>query len=260
MTVVSGGVERVRVLESRLRETQGQTEQFASHICHDVEESLRSVTALAQMVEGRLSGDERAILDHVLATNSRVRHLLRSFLSYCQLDRCDRANPGPVDLGLAAASAQQALRARIEETAAAIQSQGPFPVVRGDFSEWQRVFEQIISNALDYRWPGSRPSVAIAAGQSGPEEWTVSIQDDGPGIPPEYQTLVFLPFKRLHGREIPGSGMGLAIAKRIVEAHGGRIWVESGAESGKVRGARFCIAVPFAGTAAGHARDVKETV
>ncbi len=255
MNIVSGDAVRVHDLETQLREMQArllevrsETEQFAAQICHDVEAPLRGVSAFAQLIEEQraeqLAGDERAILEHVHASGDRLRHLLQSFLSYCQLGR-SHANSGPVDLRIAALSASQTLRPRVQATGAAIQIPGLFPVVHGDFAELQQVFEQLISNALDYRQPGSVPAVTVAAERAGPEEWTVSVEDNGPGVPAQHQALIFLPFKRLHGREIPGSGMGLAIAKRIVEAHGGRIWVESG----KKGGARFCFALPPAKSA-----------
>ena len=101
-----------------------------------------------------------------------------------------------------------------------------------DFGQLQQVFEQAIRNAIDYRRPGSSAAVTIGAKQTEGEEWVVAISDDGCGIAADFHAAIFLPFKRLHGREIPGAGMGLAISKKIVEAHGGRMWVESKPDAG----------------------------
>ena len=109
-------------------------------------------------------------------------------------------------------------------------------VVWGDFGQLQQVFEQVIRNAIDYRPPGSQATVTMGAKQTNGEEWVVGVSDNGSGIAADFQAAVFLPFKRLHGREIAGAGMGLAISKKIVEAHGGRMWVESKPGAG----AAFC--------------------
>jgi len=242
--------ERVRTLEGNLREAQADVERFAAQTFHDVEEPLRSVSTFVQLIEerreGQLTDDERSYLGYVLASGTRVRHLLRSFLTYAQVGRGRRSEFGRVDLRIVAVSAIQALRKRVEETGTAIQIEGKLPPVLGDFGELQRVFELIIGNAIDYRRPGSSACVTVELRPSGNGESIIAIADNGNGVPEHLRTAVFEPFKRLHGREIPGAGMGLAIAKKIVEAHGGRIWVESA--PGK--GACFCFTLPALETAA----------
>jgi signal transduction histidine kinase len=226
----SQSTERIRGLEAQLGEARAETEQFAAQACHDVEEPLRAVTTFAQLIEerrdGQLSDSERAYLEHVLAASGRMRRLVASMLAYSRAGR-RRAHFGVVDLGIAASAAIKSVRARVEETGAAIRVDPSLPSVPGDFGELQQVFEQVIRNAIDYRKPGSAASVIVHAERSEPGEWVIGISDNGPGIPGEHRATVFLPFKRLHGREIPGAGVGLAIANRIVEAHGGRMWVES---------------------------------
>jgi len=244
--------ERVRSLEAKVRETESETEQFAAQICHDIEEPLRALTTFVELVderrEGKLSKDERNYLEHVLSASNRVRHMLRGFLSYSQAGRGRRTRFSPVDLKIVAASAVQSLRQRIEETGATVRLDQTFPSVQGDFGDLQQVFKQVIGNAIEYSRTGSPPSVSVSAKRDG-EEWTITIADNGPGIAPELQTSVFLPFKRLHGRNIPGAGLGLAVSKKIVEAHGGRMWAEG--EPGK--GSSFCFTLP--GASSGEAAE-----
>lgn len=244
--------ERVRSLEAKLREAEAETEQFAAQMCHDIEEPLRTLNTFVELIderrEGRLSEEERVYMEHVLSASSRVRHLLRAFLSYSQAGRGRRARFAPVDLKIVAASAVQSLRHRIEETGAVVRLDHGFPSVPGDFGDLQQVFKQVIGNAIEYRGAGSPPSVTVSASRNG-DEWTVTVADNGPGIPAELQSAVFLPFKRLHGRNIPGAGLGLSISKKIVEAHGGRMWVEG--EPGK--GSCFCFTLP--GASGGEAAE-----
>jgi len=132
-----------------------------------------------------------------------------------------------VDLRSPVAAAVQALRKRVEQSGAALTIDGAWPTVWGDFGQLQQVFEQVIRNAMDYHRAGNAPAITVRAERGSEGEWTIAVSDNGPGIPADFQASIFQPFKRLHGREIPGAGLGLAIARKIVEAHGGRIWVES---------------------------------
>lgn len=230
-----GRAERERaLLTARLRAAQAETEQVAAQLCHDIEEPLRAVSTFVQLVEERqgLTEPERGYLAHVLAAGARARSVLRGFLSYAQAGHGRRARFGRVDLGSPAAAAVQALRKRVDQTQTVITVEGPWPTVWGDFGQLQQVFEHVIRNAIDYHPAGSAPVIAIKAAQGPGQEWTIAISDNGPGIGADFQSAIFLPFKRLHGREIPGAGLGLAISKKIVETHGGRIWVESQAGAG----------------------------
>jgi signal transduction histidine kinase len=239
----AASTEKIRRLEAQLTQAQADAEQFAAQACHDVEEPLRGVTTFAQLIEerreARLSDTERAYLEHVRAASGRVRLLVRSMLAYSRAGR-RRAHFGPVDLRTAASAAIKSINGRAEETGSAIRLAPSLPCVLGDFGELQEVFGQVIRNAIDYRKPGCAASVIVRAEEAEPGEWVIGITDNGPGIPQDRLATIFLPFKRLHGREIPGSGMGLAIANRIVEAHGGRMWVES--ENGQ--GSTFYFTLP----------------
>ena len=227
---------RIANLEQQLCEARAEVERLASQVCHDVEEPLRAVTTFAQLVderpEARLSEPERAYLEHVLNSSERVRRLLRAFLSYTQAGKPGKNRSGRVDLRIAAVSAAQSLKQRIAETGAAIEIEKTLPSAPGDFGELQQVFEHAIRNAIDYGRPGSVVNIIVSGKAVEGEECVITIADNGAGIPADHHTSVFAPFKRLHGRDIPGAGMGLAISKRIIEAHGGRIWAESAADGG----------------------------
>lgn len=230
-TLRLGRAERERsALGARLRAAQSEIEQFAAQLCHDVEDPLRAVITFVQLVEerqGTLADAERAYLEHVLAASARVRSLLRGFLSYAQAGHGRRAYFGRLDLRAAAAAAVLSLHKRIEESRTEIVIQEPWPTVWADFGQLQQVFEQVIRNAIDYRRPETTARVTLSAQRSAGDEWVVAIADNGAGVARDFQSSVFLPFKRLHGREIPGAGLGLAICRKIVEAHGGRMWMES---------------------------------
>ncbi|MBC8166758.1 MAG: cyanobacterial phytochrome A, partial [Bryobacteraceae bacterium] len=124
------------------------------------------------------------------------------------------------------------------EEASAVVTQDPLPTLFCDDVQIGQVFQNLIGNAIKYR-SAEAPAIHISSVRRG-EEWIISVRDNGIGIDPKYHERIFGIFKRLHGRELPGTGMGLAICRRIVERHKGRIWVES--EAG--RGAVFHFAVP----------------
>jgi light-regulated signal transduction histidine kinase (bacteriophytochrome) len=134
------------------------------------------------------------------------------------------------------------LRASIAETVAEI-SHGPLPTVPGDAAQFTHLFQNLIGNAIKFRGHAP-PRVHVSAERNG-EEWVFSVRDNGIGLNPQFADRIFMVFQRLHGHEdYPGTGIGLAIAKKIVEHRGGRIWVES--EPGK--GATFRFTVPASST------------
>jgi signal transduction histidine kinase len=216
-----------------VQQCHDEAEAFAFQACHDLEEPVRALAAFAYMIEqspARLSADEKMFLEQAHAGIERLRRLFGTVLSYSQIPR-DHKPPRRVDLNLAAHAAIHGL----DNPANEIQLDGPLPLVLGNLSRLQQVFECLLSNAIRYRRPELPLLIRISAQDLGANETLVSVADNGVGIARQYHQTIFQPFKRLHGRDIPGSGMGLAICKRIVEAHQGRIWVES--EPG--RGATF---------------------
>src|SRR3954447_21783823 len=126
----------------------------------------------------------------------------------------------------------------MEETKASV-THDDLPTVTADHVQLVQLFQNLISNAIKYRKPQEPPQIHVSAEERA-HEWVVSVRDNGIGIKPGYTERIFGVFKRLHGTEVPGTGIGLAICKRIVEKHGGQIWVNS--EPGQ--GATFCFTIP----------------
>ncbi|HVV43741.1 MAG TPA: ATP-binding protein, partial [Bryobacteraceae bacterium] len=133
---------------------------------------------------------------------------------------CDAA----LDLALAN------LEARISESGAAIE-RSALPAVTGDMAQLSRLFQNLVGNSIKYRHPDRTPRVSISAASTG-SDWLFSVADNGIGIEGQYAERVFGIFKRLHGRDNPGTGMGLAICRKIVSYHGGRIWLDPAATEG----------------------------
>jgi signal transduction histidine kinase len=227
---------RMRGAERALDQSRGELVDFAMQLAHDIEGPLRGVVTFAELIGQAhpLSENERTYLGHVLSSADQVRRLARYVLTYAQAKR-DRPRLSEVQLRGVVAAAVQALRERIKQAAGEVQVQDPLPIALGDFSGLQQVIQSLLSNAINYRRQADALSVTIGAKPGSAGEHVIFVADNGIGVAKEYQESIFAPFKRLHGPEIPGAGMGLAISRHIVEAHGGRMWVES--EPG--RGASF---------------------
>jgi two-component system, chemotaxis family, sensor kinase Cph1 len=167
---------------------------------------------------------------------ARATALVQALLSYSRIGIAPRLKLAP--LGSALQPALFKLAVQIRESGAEV-IYGDLPEVRADDAQLAQVFEHLIKNAIAFR-SSETPRIEITA-EEGSDASTVSVRDNGIGIDPRFHDFVFLPFKRLHGKEVPGAGLGLAICRKIICAHGGRIWVES---DGK-HGSRFQFTVPF---------------
>jgi two-component system sensor histidine kinase/response regulator len=226
-----------------LRRSNEDLQQFAFFASHDLQEPLRNVTNFVQLVEKsaseRLTDEERQCMGFVVDGAQRMERLIHALLAYSQLAHGERVSYKPVDLQQVINQVMEDLRYQITENGANIAVQA-LPQVWGDSVQLGDVFQNLIANAIKYRCPEHPLEVQISAIRLSPAEWRIGVRDNGPGIAPAYRDQIFIPFKRLHGREIPGTGIGLAICRRIVEAHGGRIQVES-AEG---RGAVFTVDLP----------------
>jgi light-regulated signal transduction histidine kinase (bacteriophytochrome) len=189
--------------------------------------------------------DERAneFIFHAVDGASRMQHLIDDLLSFSRVGTRG-GNLQPVDSAQALEEALKNLSVSIQESQALI-DHDPLPLVSADLSQITLLFQNLIGNALKFRGP-ELPRIYIGVLRQG-AEWTLSVRDNGIGISPEYFERVFVIFQRLHTRkEYPGTGMGLALCKKIVERHGGRIWVES--ETGK--GTTFSFTLQAAAQAA----------
>lgn len=231
-------------LERRARElarSNAELEQFAYVASHDLQEPLRMVGSYTQLLARRYKGrlDESAdeFINYAVDGVTRMQGLINDLLAYSRVGT--RGKPFvDVDLGLVLDKALGNLGAAIEAEKAEVDRE-PLPTVVGDPTQMLQLFQNLIANAIKFHGEEA-PHVRVSATRED-HGWVISFADRGIGIEPEYLDRIFVIFQRLHGRgEYPGTGIGLAICKKIVERHGGRIWVES--EVGK--GSTFCFSIP----------------
>jgi light-regulated signal transduction histidine kinase (bacteriophytochrome) len=231
-------------LEERSRDLQrsnSELEQFAYVASHDLQEPLRKVASFCQLLQRRYGGqlDERAnqYIDLAVDGAKRMQGLITDLLSFSRVGRGGGAMAA-VPLAAALGQAMGTLSADIEASGATIEV-GALPVVRGEATLLTSVFQNLLSNALKFRGPRP-PHIAIAAHREG-REWALSFSDNGIGIAPEFAERIFVIFQRLHSRDsYPGTGIGLAMCRKIIEYHGGRIWLDAAAKDGS----RFCFTLP----------------
>lgn len=226
-----------------LRRSNEDLQQFAFAASHDLQEPLRAITTFTQLLERDLKDDfderHREYIQHIVTGAGRMRNLIRDLLAYSQVGREDRPQE-VIEIKNVIDWASANLQEQINDLDGSIEMASALPQVWGDFAHLGLVFQNLISNSLKYRKPGDRPAIRIETLPSSGREWIVSYSDNGVGIAPNFMEAVFAPFKRLHGPEIAGTGLGLALCRRIVEAHGGRIWIDSAAGEGTT----FLIALP----------------
>ncbi len=203
---------------------------------------MRTVTNYLQLIRSRYLGkvlDQEAgqLFDVAVAGAQRMHALVEALLEYSRSGEVGDATLEPVPVDKVVGDVITNLQSAISETRAEVLL-GPLPVVTANPLFLTQVFENLIGNALKYR-SDQPPRISVSAAEAD-RDWVFSVEDNGIGIPPEYQAQIFGIFKRLHGDEYPGTGIGLATCKKIVDRHGGTIWVES--EPGK--GARFSFTLP----------------
>ncbi len=224
---------------AELARSNAELEQFAYVASHDLQEPLRMIASYLQLLQrrysGRLDSDAEDFINFAVDGATRMKQLINDLLNYSRAGR--GSEPIRVNLNRALARAMSTLALKIEEVHAEI-SADPLPDVLGDENRLFEVFQNLIGNALKFHG-ADRPRIRIAARRDGPE-WTISVIDNGIGLEPEYKERIFVMFQRLHGRDdYPGTGIGLAICKRVIERLGGRIWVDS--DPGKGSAFRFTI-------------------
>jgi light-regulated signal transduction histidine kinase (bacteriophytochrome) len=215
--------------------------QFAYAVSHDLREPLRMVKSYTQLLEHRpeqySDADRQEFLRYITDAVERAEHLLADLVTYSRqlrpLDQPETLVDPEGVLGAVLLSMETPIR----DSGAQI-THDPLPRVTFDFEQLSQLFRELIANAIKFR-AHDAPQIHISASES-EQGTTFSVRDDGAGIDPRYHDQIFGVFKRLHGREFPGTGMGLAVCKRIVEQRGGAIWVES--ESGN--GTAFLFTLP----------------
>jgi PAS domain S-box-containing protein len=219
-------------------------EQFAYVASHDLQEPLRMVSSFTQLLakryRGKLDKDADEFIAYIVAGAKRMQALINDLLTYSRVDTRGESF-GPMDSEAAFDQAIANLRVAIEEGKAVI-THDPLPPIIADESQIVQLFQNLLGNAIKFHGK-EPPRIHVSARQEN-NEWVFSIRDNGIGIAPEYFDRVFVIFQRLHGREeYSGTGTGLAICKRIVERHDGRIWVESELN----KGSTFYFTIPPAG-------------
>ncbi|MBI5166043.1 MAG: response regulator [Magnetospirillum sp.] len=216
-----------------LAATSAELEQFAKVAAHDLPEPLRTVAGYVQLLKRRygekLDGEAGEFIDFAVEGTLRMRQLFDDFLAYCEIDR--GAPFTSTDMTAILHQTLARLRPQIAASGAVI-THGALPRLEADKAQMLCLLQQLIGNAITYRRTGVAPTIHVEAVPMGPE-WQFSVTDNGIGVAPEYQQRIFAIFERLHaGHDHQGTGIGLALCKKIVERHGGRLWVTSDDNSG----------------------------
>jgi len=223
-----GEVER-RVAEAQT--AKEEMEHLVYALSHDFRQPLRTMSGYAQMLERKyaLDDDSTEMTAFIVKAAKEMSALIEDALKYSRIKTAPERTT--INLGALVRWAAANLESKVRENSAQITC-GDLPDVAVNESQFVQLFEQLFTNALNFR-STDPPKIEVTAEENA-DEYLVSMRDNGIGIEPKYYEAIFVPFKRLHGREIPGTGLGLATCRKIVRAHGGRIWVESNEPQGSV--------------------------
>ena len=227
-TVILRDITERKRTEEELRRSNAELEQFAYVASHDLQEPLRAVAGMVQLLGQRYQGklDERAdeYIGHAVEASTRMQKLINDLLDYSRVNRLDRAFENvAVERSLNTALAN--LQVVIQESQAQI-THDPLPTLIADSGQLTQVLQNLIGNAIKFRGVG--PLHIHLGAKKIEQAWQFEVSDNGIGIEPKYYERIFLVFQRLHTRrEYPGTGIGLALCKKIIERHHGQIWVES---------------------------------
>lgn len=226
-----------------LERSNTDLEQFAYIASHDMQEPLRMVGSYTQLLgeryRGKLDADADEFIGFAVDGVHRMQTLIDGLLEYSRINRGGRKFQD-TNCGDVLAAVQNSLQQAILDSGAVITSD-PLPIIAADSGQIGQLFQNMVSNAIKFRKPGASPQIHLSASQKS-GHWLFSIHDDGIGIPEDQRGRLFQLFQRLHSRsEYPGTGIGLAVCKKIVERHGGAIWLESEPE----KGSTFFFSIPM---------------
>ena len=262
--------ERTRELEismAELKRSNADLEQFAYAASHDMRQPLRMISSYLQLLETELAAvltdETRQSLFFATEGAQRMDRMLGALLDYSRIGRTGTAM-AVIDTRELADEVLRHLGPAIAQAGAAVRVEGEWPRLAASYEEILRLLQNLIDNALKYRLPDRSPEVLVSS-QADAGAWRVAVRDNGVGLLPGQERRLFKVFERLQPRSrYPGTGIGLALCRKIVEHHGGRIWVESGGEN---RGCSFIFTLPIACGAAdaaatdahgmaGHTREI----
>ncbi len=223
--------ERKKMIETLMNSNE-ELERFAYVCSHDLQEPLRMVSSFTEKLKDYVEDtgvdkDEKGqrYMNFVVDGAKRAQELIQDILAYSKLDR-DAQRHEPVDLNELIKLVQETIQVSLEHTGGEV-TYGDLPVVLGNKTQIYQLLQNLIGNGLKYQNPETKPSVDVSVKEAG-DFWQVSIKDNGIGMEERHLKQIFEVFKRLHRKdEFPGTGIGLSVCKKIVERHGGQIWVES---------------------------------
>lgn len=221
---------RLAEQNDNLRRSNQELENFAYVASHDLQEPLRMVRSYCELLNdkynGKLDADGQEFLDYVVHGAERMQLLIRDLLSYSRVSR-NEITPTEVPLEQVVDDVRQQLAVQLHDAQATLKVEGPLPVVRAERSMMLQLVQNLVGNAVKFHKEGEKPQVTITA-ERRQNRWQVSVADNGIGIDERFKNKVFEMFKSLHPRDkYPGTGIGLAVCKKIVERHGGEIWLDS---------------------------------
>jgi len=225
---VAERTEELLTSNEALRQSNEDLNQFAYAASHDLQEPLRMVALFSQMLQsaytGRLGPEADEYISYVVNGAQRMEQLLKDLLEYSQAGSKSEGPAQPVDCGKIMEKVLLNLQVSLAQTGAAV-TWSDLPTVPAQDVPMVQLLQNLIGNAIKYR--GSEPPQIHVSANRRRTDWMFCVRDNGIGIEPKYAQQIFGVFKRLHGHDYPGTGIGLAICQRIVERYGGRIWVES---------------------------------
>ena len=233
--------EQLTCKAEELARSNGELEQFAYVASHDLQEPLRMISSYTQLIVRRygdkLDTDAREFMDFIVDGAARMKRLIEDLLAYSRVGTRGKELK-ETDAEAALQKALTNLRVAVEESGAVV-THDVLPTVLADDTQLAQLFQNLIGNAIKFRGAAA-PCIHVSV-ENAAEEWVFGVRDNGIGIEAKYFERIFMVFQRLHTKtEYPGTGIGLAICKKVVDRHGGRIWVESQAGQGST----FCFALP----------------
>jgi light-regulated signal transduction histidine kinase (bacteriophytochrome) len=224
--------QAVSLRTEELARSNRELEEFASIVAHDLRSPLLTISGYCQLLleeyDERFDVTAHDYLSQIIAGAARMDRLIEDVLEYSRAGR-SRKPMQPVDMQSVVSQATANLEASIREHDAHLEI-GPLPAILGDETQMVQVLQNLIDNGIKFR-RADTPRVCVTASRVD-SSWRFAVEDNGVGIAAEYFEQIFQTFRRLHGREYPGTGIGLAVCKKIIERHGGRIWLASTVDQG----------------------------